>query len=131
MSWNRWVALGAAFGFLGVLIGAFGAHGLEALLAEEAEIYEIGVRYHLVHAVGLIGMGLFMSHAPTRTLALACCFLLAGILIFSGSLYVLALSKIRWLGAVTPIGGVSFLIGWFLFGIAAWQVGDQSRQGVP
>lgn len=107
------VRLSAAVGFLGVALGAFGAHGLEGRLAANGtlDIWETAVLYHLVHAVAMFAM----ATRPELPAGAWSAFLL-GILIFSGSLYVLALTNIRWLGAITPIGGVAFLAGW------AWLV---------
>ena len=126
----RWIiAVGAMCAGLAVAIGAFGAHALEGRVsADMLANYETGARYHFYHALGMIGVGLFAliavrdgqpeSRALTR-LRWAAVFLLTGIVLFSGSLYTMALSDLRWLGAVTPLGGVSFLVGWALFASAA------------
>ena len=99
----------AAAGFLAVGLGAFGAHGLKTVLAQKgtASIWETAVFYHFIHAVMLFVL------AERKTLAVGpwWCFL-AGIVIFSGSLYLLAVTGVPWLGAITPVGGVSFLAGW-------------------
>lgn len=111
----------ALFGGLAVIIGAFGAHGLKARIpAELLDVYEVGVRYHFYHALALLalavgGAGLWQSRWTTA----AARAWMAGILLFSGSLYLLALTGIRWLGAITPIGGVAFVIGWACLFIAA------------
>jgi uncharacterized membrane protein YgdD (TMEM256/DUF423 family) len=96
-------------GFLGVSLGAFGAHGLKDLLAANATaaIWEKAVLYHLIHAVVLF---IIAGRQPFRQGPFLA--FLLGMLVFSGSLYVLAVTNIRWLGAITPIGGVSFLVGW-------------------
>ncbi len=101
--------IAAGLCFLAVALGAFGAHGLKGLLQANgtAEIWEKAVLYHLAHAVALLALAL---HAHTNRGA--CYLLLAGIAIFSGSLYLLALTNVRWLGAITPIGGLCFLAGW-------------------
>ena len=101
--------IAAAAGFLAVTLGAFGAHALKSLLAQNgtAAIWETAVFYHFIHAVMLF---LLTERKPFRALAWWSFF--AGILIFSGSLYLLALTNVRWLGAVTPVGGLSFLLGW-------------------
>ena len=99
----------ALFCFLAVALGAFGAHWLKDLLQsnETLDIWNKAVFYHFIHAVALIALSLNVSiNRP------ACYFLVAGIMIFSGSLYLLALTNVRWLGAITPIGGLCFLIGW-------------------
>ncbi|WP_372773142.1 DUF423 domain-containing protein [Mangrovibacterium sp.] len=106
----------------GVIIGAFGAHGLKTKLSPEMmQVYKTGVEYHFYHAIGLLVVGVLSIHYPSVTLSLSALFLFLGILIFSGSLYLLALTGIKWLGAITPIGGLSFIAGWlFLFG-AFWR----------
>ncbi len=95
--------------FLAVALGAFGAHALKGLLQsyDTLEIWNKAVFYHFIHSVALLALGLNVS-----TNRFACYFLVAGIVIFSGSLYLLALTNVRWLGAITPIGGLCFLIGW-------------------
>ena len=99
----------AVLGFLAVALGAFGAHGLKLLLADQGttEIWEKAVLYHFVHAIMLclVASRVPLARGPWISFLL-------GILIFSGSLYLLAVSNVRWLGAVTPLGGVAFLIGW-------------------
>jgi uncharacterized membrane protein YgdD (TMEM256/DUF423 family) len=101
--------IAAALGLLAVVLGAFGAHGLKEILARNgtAIIWERAVFYHALHAVMLF---LLASRAPLQ--AGPWFSFLGGILIFSGSLYLLAVTNLRWLGAITPIGGVSFLVGW-------------------
>jgi len=102
----------AGFGATAVLLGAFAAHALkDALPGERLAVFETGVRYHLAHALAL---GLCMVRAPLRW-APAC--FAAGIVLFSGSLYLLALCDARWLGAVTPFGGVLFVAGWVLLAV--------------
>jgi uncharacterized membrane protein YgdD (TMEM256/DUF423 family) len=116
----NWGATGALLLALAVLVGAFGAHALkERLDAYGLQIYERAVFYHFVHALGLVALGIVVaSHAATGgALDVAGWLLLAGIAIFSGSLYALALSGIKVLGAITPIGGVCFVGGWVAF---AW-----------
>jgi len=101
--------IAAAAGLLAVALGAFGAHGLKDLLAQygTAAIWEKAVFYHFIHAVLL-----FVLAERKPFLAVAWWSFLAGIIFFSGSLYLLAATNIRWLGAITPVGGVSFLLGW-------------------
>ena len=107
--------------FLAVALGAFGAHALKSRLSPEMTgVWQTAVQYHAWHALALFGVGLLMLHWPERAdLGLASWLLVAGIVLFSGSLYVLALSGLRGLGAVTPIGGVAFLAGW---AVLAWAV---------
>jgi uncharacterized membrane protein YgdD (TMEM256/DUF423 family) len=115
----NWGATGALLLALAVLVGAFGAHALkERLDAYGLQIYERAVFYHFVHALGLVAIGIVIAtHAVSGPLDLAGWLLLAGIVIFSGSLYALALSGIKVLGAITPIGGLCFVAGWVAF---AW-----------
>ena len=111
----NWGAVGAALLALAVLVGAFGAHALrERLDAHATSIYERAVFYHAVHALGLVALGIGNAAGVLAGAAanVAGWFLLAGIVIFSGSLYALALSGVRALGAVTPLGGVAFVGGW-------------------
>jgi uncharacterized membrane protein YgdD (TMEM256/DUF423 family) len=99
----------AVSGFVAVALGAFGAHGLKELLArnETAAVWETAVSYHFIHTVMLflVGQGKPLRTGPWFSF-------LAGIVIFSGSLYLLAVTNVRWLGTITPVGGVSFLVGW-------------------
>ena len=115
------LALGGAAALLAVALGAFGAHGLKSRLpADMLAVYQTGVQYHMYHTLALFGLGLLTLHFPSHTLLRFSGYLfLAGIVLFSGSLYVLALSGIRWLGAITPLGGVAFLTGWALL---AWSM---------
>ena len=111
--------LGAIFGFLGVAAGAFGAHGLRGRLAADLlEVFETGARYQLIHALALVGVGLARGRFAARPLAIAGASFAIGIVLFSGSLYALALSGVRLWGAVTPLGGVGFLVGWTALAIA-------------
>jgi uncharacterized membrane protein YgdD (TMEM256/DUF423 family) len=118
----------AVIGFLAVALGAFGAHGLEATLERNGmvDIWETAVLYHLVHAVGL----LVLATANTWRAGPWWSFL-AGVAIFSGTLYLLALTGMRWLGMITPIGGVAFLVGWAWLAIsprgAAGRTSPESR----
>lgn len=100
-----------------VAIGAFGAHGLKAhLTAEMLQTYKTGVEYHFYHSLGLLLVGVSSLSIPSNLLNWSAIFLVTGIILFSGSLYVLAISGIKWIGAITPVGGLSFIAGWiFLF----------------
>lgn len=105
--------IGAVAGFLGVALGAFGAHALKARLpVEDLEIFETAVRYHLVHAVALLALAALAPRLPEGSASLAGWAFSTGILVFSGSLYLLVLTGPRWLGAVTPLGGTALLVGW-------------------
>lgn len=99
------------------MLGAFGAHGLKAkLTAEMLAVYQTGVHYHLFHALGLLAIGLVaMQIADSVWLKWSGWLMLAGIVLFSGSLYVLSVSGLRWLGMVTPFGGFAFILAWALF----------------
>ncbi len=100
-------------GFFGVALGAFGAHGLkDALPPALLTVYQTGVHYHLIHALVLFGIGIWQYQRPTPWLNRASILMLMGICLFSGSLYLMAITGIRQLGMVTPLGGVAWLIGW-------------------
>lgn len=117
------LAAGAMFGFLGVGLGAFGAHALKTRLSPEMlGIFEIGVRYQMYHALALVLVGVVAISRPSGVLTAAGLAFAAGVLIFSGSLYILAFTETRWLGAITPLGGLAFLVGWALFAWAASSI---------
>lgn len=100
---------------LAVVIGAFGAHGLKAHISNEMmQIYKTGVEYHFYHALGLLLIGVLAILMPSTLLNWSAIFLTIGIILFSGSLYILAISGIKWLGAITPLGGLCFIVGWVL-----------------
>lgn len=116
-----WSATGAALLAAAVMLGAFGAHGLRGKLdAYSMGIYERAVFYQFIHAMGLLVTPLFAQVHDVRTAAanLVCVLLAAGILVFSGSLYLLAVTGTRWLGAVTPVGGLCFLAAWLVLAVA-------------
>lgn len=108
---------------LAVMLGAFGAHGLKSKLTEEMlTIFETGVAYHFYHAIGLLVLGIAAHYlSDSAYLKWSGWLMLGGILIFSGSLYILSISGVRWLGAITPIGGLCFIASWVLFAIAVWK----------
>lgn len=115
---KTWLAVAAASAFLAVAAGAFGAHGLKARLAPDLlEIFETGARYHMYHALGLGLVALAGLARPQLPINGPGAAMLLGTVVFSGSLYVLALTGQRWLGAITPVGGLAFLVGW---GWLAW-----------
>ena len=117
-------AIGCVSAVVAVALGAFGAHGLRARLGPDLlATFEIGVRYQMYHALALLAVGLALSRWPSSASVLAGWLFVAGTLIFSGSLYVLALSGLRWLGAITPIGGAAFIVGWI---VLAWSVWPRS-----
>ncbi len=133
-SGSRWMALGALFAGLAVIVGAFGAHWVHSYFAEkyagEVKIvageeipaarmylndYQTGVRYQMWHALGMIAVGLAMQRERKTSLIVAAWSFLLGILCFSGALYVLTLTGQTWLGAIAPIGGTAYIVGWFAF----------------
>ena len=113
------MALAAALLFVAVALGAFGAHALKAKLAtDQMAIYQTAVQYHFWHALGLLGVSILMAQWPTaQGLAWTAWLLIAGLFLFCGSLYALALTGTPWLGVVTPIGGAAFIAAWL---ILAW-----------
>ena len=116
------VALGALAGFIGVALGAFAAHGLKSRLdAGMLAVFETGVRYQMYHALALLAVGWACTRWPGTWTNASGWLFVAGIVVFSGSLYVLALSGVRWLGAITPLGGLAFLAGWLCLAWAAWK----------
>ncbi|AIQ63280.1 membrane protein [Paenibacillus stellifer] len=116
-------AWGALLAMLSVAIGAFGAHILKSTLSESSmAVYETGVQYHMMHALGILIVGLAAGHwGESRRLRWTGGLLIAGIVLFSGSLYALSISGIKVLGAITPIGGVCFIVGWLLFAMEAFS----------
>ena len=119
---NQFLLIAAILGFLAVAAGAFGAHGLEGRLdAGDMAIFETAVRYQMYHALALLGVAILVQQAskPSRALTVAGWLFIAGTVVFSGSLYFLVLTGPRWLGAITPIGGVALLAGWVCLAVAA------------
>jgi len=118
---KTFIVIGAVIMAMGVVQEAIGAHGLKNKLTPDLlAVYQTGVEYHLYHALGLILVGVLINQFPQVSgLHTGGWLLLAGIVIFSGSLYVLAISGIRWLGAITPIGGTAFIAGWLWI---AWSL---------
>jgi len=113
---------GAALMALAVILGAFGAHALKSRLAADMMlVYHAGVQYQFYHALGLLIIGVLSIHYPSGTLSLSAIFMTIGIALFSGSLYLLAITGIKWLGAITPLGGTSFIVGWILLFVAVWK----------
>ncbi len=122
-------SLSAAFG---VGAGAFGAHGLKAALSPDLlATYETAVRYQMYHAFGMIAAGVLWARAPHRLLRAAGWCFVAGTLFFSGSLYGLVLSGMQWLGAITPFGGVAFIVGWLFIGLWAFTRATSSEHQRP
>jgi uncharacterized membrane protein YgdD (TMEM256/DUF423 family) len=115
--------IGAASGFIAVALGAFAAHGLKARLAPDVlATFEVGVRYQMYHALALFAVAWACTRWPGTLANAAGWLFVAGTLVFSGSLYLLALTGEKWLGAVTPLGGLAFLAGWACLAAAAWSL---------
>jgi uncharacterized membrane protein YgdD (TMEM256/DUF423 family) len=116
---RNWFAIGSISAMLSVALGAFGAHSLN-LVGRYAEIYETGATYHMTHSLALLIVAIAWEKLGAGTIVQwAARLLCIGIVIFSGSLYVLSITEIGWLGAVTPIGGIGFLAGWAMLALAA------------
>ena len=115
--------LAALFGFTGVGLGAFAAHGLKGQLsAEYLAVFQTGVHYQMLHALALLALAALWQRLGGRLLTAAGVCFCVGILLFSGSLYALTLTGISALGMITPVGGLMFLVGWFCLGLAAWRL---------
>jgi len=107
---------------LAVALGAFGAHGLKSQLSTGMmQTYKTGVEYHFYHALGLLFIGILAVSFPSELIKWSAILMVAGIILFSGSLYVLVLTDIKWLGAITPLGGLSLIAGWILLFLAVWR----------
>jgi uncharacterized membrane protein YgdD (TMEM256/DUF423 family) len=118
------LGVAAILGGLSVAAGAFGAHALRQKLSERAiEIFQTGVHYQMYHALALLLVALLLGRAEAgqSTLVAAGFAFIVGVAIFSGSLYALSLTNVKWLGAITPVGGVAFMVGWGCLAIAAWN----------
>jgi uncharacterized membrane protein YgdD (TMEM256/DUF423 family) len=114
--------LGSLSAGLAVVLGAFGAHALKARLAPDMlAVYETGVRYHLVHALALLAVAWAATRWPGSAVSASGWLFVAGTVLFSGSLYALSLSGVRGLGAITPLGGVAWIVGWLCLAWGAWQ----------
>ena len=111
----NFLVIGAISGCLVVILGAFGAHGLKDILDEYGKsIYEKAVLYHMFHTMAILVLGLIDKIQPEMQLSLAGWAFIFGIILFSGSLYILAVTGFKWMGMITPFGGVFFIIGWVL-----------------
>jgi len=119
---RTFLMLSAFFGFTAVALGAFAAHGLKSRLPVDLlAVFQTGVQYQMLHALALLGLALLARQASSTALLAAGTLFALGILLFSGSLYLLALSGIRGLGMITPIGGLAFLGGWVYLGVVGWR----------
>jgi uncharacterized membrane protein YgdD (TMEM256/DUF423 family) len=116
------IVASSLLGFIGVALGAFGAHALKQKLSPEMlAIFETGARYHLIHAAVLLGIGILARQMDVTALKISGFAMIFGIIVFSGSLYALAISGVRVLGAITPIGGLGLLVGWGALALSALQ----------
>lgn len=122
MLWTLWVILGSLAGALAVGLGAFGAHALRERLEPDAlAVFDIAARYQMYHALALLAVGFLALRVDNLAVRIAGIAFVVGIVLFSGSLYALALSGQRWLGMVTPIGGLALIGGWIALAIAAFR----------
>jgi len=120
--------LGAVFAGLSVAAGAFGAHSLKAIIpADMLVVFETAARYQMYHALALMIVGGMLPPVPKRGLQVAGWCFVIGIVLFSGSLYVLAVTAMRWVGAITPLGGAAFLTGWLALAWSLWQKKNDER----
>ncbi|WP_454190324.1 DUF423 domain-containing protein [Paenibacillus sp. Marseille-Q7038] len=118
---KKWIGIGAILVMLSVMIGAFGAHMLEPIIGEDkVSVYETGVHYHMIHALGIILIGVIAKvFGEAKLLVWSARLLFVGIILFSGSLYALSISGLGPLGAITPLGGVCFIAGWICLAVTA------------
>ncbi len=114
--------VGGLSGFVAVAAGAFGAHALRQKLPSDAlSVFETGARYQMYHALALIGVAWAATQWPSMVIHLAGWCFVTGTVLFSGSLYLLAISENRWIGAITPLGGLAFLLGWLVLAWGTWK----------
>ena len=120
---RTWVIIASILGLTGVALGAFGAHGLEATLEanNRADTFETAARYHMYHALALFAVAWLSIQYTTKWVSYAGFFLTIGVIVFSGSLYILAIADIGFMGAIAPVGGASLIIGWGCMGLAAYH----------
>jgi len=116
----NWFAVGAIAGAIGVTLGAFGAHALKSRVTEDLlSVFEVGVRYQMYHALALFAVAWAATQWPGSLINASGWLFTSGILIFSGSLYLMTFTGARWLGAITPIGGLCFILGWIALAVVA------------
>lgn len=123
MKHTPFLIIGAVSCGLAVVLGAFGAHALKTQLAPELlAVYQTGVQYHMAHGLGLLLIAILIGQlGNSRMLSIAGWLMVVGMLLFSGSLYLLSISGLRWLGAITPFGGTAFIAAWISLAIGAWK----------
>ncbi len=122
MDARKTLAMAGALIALGTVLGAFGAHALKSQLSpDQLAVYETAVRYHFIHALGLLAIGILLRSVDTRLLRWSATLVLVGIILFSGSLYLLTFGAPRLVGVVTPLGGLALIGGWGLFAATMWR----------
>lgn len=125
---NVMLTLAALLGGLAVILGAFAAHALKGSLADNLlATFQLGVQYQMYHALALFGVGLLYRLYNEKLIVIAGRFFILGTLLFSGSLYALALGGPRWFGPITPVGGICFIAGWSLLAYACWRLPNNER----
>ena len=117
---GKWITIAALSGAIAVIAGAFGAHALkQKLTPEQLNTFEVGARYHMYHSLALLAVAWLATAKPSKMITASGICMVVGIVLFCGSLYLLPLTKWRWLGPVTPLGGLSFIVGWVLMAVSA------------
>lgn len=120
---KTWIIVGSVLNGLGIVLGAFASHALrEKVPANDLNIFETGVRYQIYHSFGLIFLGFLGFHFPSMVIDTSAKLFIIGIILFSGSLYLLVLTNLRWFGAITPFGGFCYIFGWFLLAFRIYKV---------
>ena len=126
---NLFIGLGALSAFISVAAGAFGAHALKQVLdTDMLAVYHTAVDYQFFHSIGLIAIGALQKISPRHSHLVAAWAMLGGIIIFSGSLYILSITGIKWLGMITPIGGISFLAAWLILALS-YMADGHNKEG--
>lgn len=122
MDARKTLAIAGALIALATILGAFGAHALKAHLSQDKlAVYETAVRYHFFHALGLLAIGVLMRSVDGELLRWSALLVLTGIILFSGSLYLLTFGAPRFLGVITPLGGLALIVGWGMFAVTMWR----------
>ena len=122
MDARKTLAIAGALIALATVLGAFGAHALKAHLSQDRlVVYETAVRYHFIHALGLLAMGVLLRSVDAEMLRWSAALVLIGIVLFSGSLYLLTFGAPRFMGIITPVGGLALIAGWTLFAVTLWR----------
>lgn len=119
---RKFLVIASVFGLTGVALGAFGAHSLRSTISSDMlAVFETGVRYQMYHAFALFVASWALQARPSKTFKYAAWLFVIGVILFSGSLYALAMTGLRSLGMITPLGGLSFLAGWIALGLGFWE----------